>query len=145
MRKLTRLEFVHGEWILRYLMKTDICYRIHFLIRNVIGEEVLEKLSEEEKKVLFEETGILCDKINSVYMLSGMKKLFPHVYENGKVCLMVPDILNYFLTGEMVNEPSELSTTQLMDARTRTINKKVCSMFGLCDEMFPKLGENMEK
>lgn len=121
-----------------YMLSNPLSYR------NVIGEEVLEKLSEEEKKVLFEETGILCDKINSVYMLSGMKKLFPHVYENAKVCLMVPDILNYFLTGEMVNEPSELSTTQLMDARTRTINKKVCSMFGLCDEMFPKLGKHGE-
>lgn len=113
--------------------------------RNVIGEQVLGKLSEEEKAQMFYDTGILCDKINSLYMLSGMKELFPQIMESAKQCLMVPDILNYFMTGEMVNEPSELSTTQLMDARTRQISEKVCEKFGIDPGLFGPVGKHGEK
>lgn len=113
--------------------------------RNVIGEQVLGKLSEDEKVQMFYDTGILCDKINSLYMLSGMKELFPQIMAGAKHCLMVPDILNYFMTGEMVNEPSELSTTQLMDARTRQISEKVCEKFGIDPSLFGPVGRHGEK
>lgn len=113
--------------------------------RNVIGEQELLKLNEEEKKQMFCETGILCDKINSLYMLSGMKELFPQIVSAADKCLMVPDILNYFLTGKMINEPSELSTTQLMSAKTRKINKNVCDKFGISPDLFCKIGKHGEK
>lgn len=113
--------------------------------RNVIGEQVLSKLNEEEKTKMFYDTGILCDKINSLYMLSGMKERFPQIMSIADRCLMVPDILNYFMTGEMLNEPSELSTTQLMDARTRTVNKAVCEKFGVDKDLFGQIGEHGKK
>ena len=113
--------------------------------RNVIGEQELSKLTLEEKRQLFSETGILCDKINSLYMLSGMKDLFPQIVSAADKCLMVPDILNYFMTGEMINEPSELSTTQIMSADTRKINEKVCEKFGICPDLFCEIGKHGEK
>lgn len=113
--------------------------------RNVIGEKQLSKLDEEEKKNLFCETGILCDKINSLYMLAGMKELFPHILAEADKLLMVPDILNYFLTGEMVNEPSELSTTQVMSARERNISEAVCKKFGIDRKLFCRIGQHGEK
>ncbi len=113
--------------------------------RNRIGEQILEALGDEEKTQLFYDTGILCDKINSLYMLSGMKKLFPQIIKNAERCLMIPDILNYFMTGEMVNEPSELSTTQLMDARTRQISETVCERFGIDPGLFGPIGKHGEK
>ena len=57
------------------MIQNPLCYR------NTIGERVLASLSEGEKKEIFYQTGILCDKINSVYMLAGMKKDFPNVME----------------------------------------------------------------
>ncbi|MDO4478401.1 MAG: FGGY family carbohydrate kinase [Lachnospiraceae bacterium] len=110
--------------------------------RNTIGEKMIGNLSEEEKKEIFNETGILCDKINSVYMMAGMKEHFPVIFENASRLLMVPDVFNYFLTGEMVNEPSELSTTQLMDACTQKINPKICEKFGIPESFFGKIGEH---
>ena len=35
--------------------------------RNTIGEDILSEVSIEERKKLFNQSGILCDKINSVY------------------------------------------------------------------------------
>ncbi|MEY8506921.1 FGGY family carbohydrate kinase [Lachnospiraceae bacterium 42-17] len=110
--------------------------------RNVIGEEQLSKLDSEDKKQMFYDTGILCDKINSLYMMSGMKEIFPHILSAADKCLMVPDILNYFLTGEMVNEPSELSTTQLMSAKERKISKAVCERFEIDENIFCRIGEH---
>lgn len=113
--------------------------------RNVIGENQLSKLNGEDEKQMFYETGILCDKINSLYMMAGMKELFPHILSAADKCLMVPDILNYFLTGEMVNEPSELSTTQLMSAKDRQISPTVCEKFGIDQNIFCKIGKHGEK
>ena len=113
--------------------------------RNVIGEQELAKLDKEERKALFGKTGILCDKINSVYMLSGMKTRFPKIMAGADRCLMVPDILNYFLTGEMMNEPSELSTTQIMSADTQKIEETVCEKFAIDPKLFGKIGKHGEK
>lgn len=113
--------------------------------RNVIGEEQLSRLDGEEKKKMFYETGILCDKINSLYMLAGMKEQFPHIIKGADKLLMVPDILNYFLTGEMVNEPSELSTTQVMSARDRNISETVCKKYQIDKNIFCRIGKHGEK
>lgn len=107
--------------------------------RNMIGEEQLSRLDHEEEKQMFYKTGILCDKINSVYMMAGMKEDFPHIISAADRCLMVPDILNYFLTGEMINEPSELSTTQLMSVRDGKISHAVCEKFGIDKNIFCKI------
>lgn len=110
--------------------------------RNEMGARHLERLSEEEKKTLFHKTGILCDKINSVYLLSAIKEMLPSIYGITDKLLMVPDILNYFMTGVMINEPSELSTTQLMSATTKKVSKEVCDFFGIDTRLFPEIGSH---
>ena len=87
----------------------------------------------------------MCDKINSVYMLSGMKELFPSIYKAADKCLMIPDILNYFLTGEMIHEPSEFSTTQLMDVGSGKISSAVCEKMGISETLFCGTGSHGER
>lgn len=117
------------------MIQNPLCYR------NTIGERVLASLSEDEKKKMFYQTGILCDKINSVYMLAGMNEEFSDVMEKADKCLMVPDVLNYFLTGKMVNEPSELSTTQLMDVKEKKISSEICEKFKIPEKLFSEIGD----
>lgn len=107
--------------------------------RNTIGASELDKLSEIDRKNLFYSTGIVCDKINSVYMLKGLQTLMPEVCSITNKILMMPDIINYLLTGVMTNEPSELSTTQCMDSRTREISQEVCRQFGIDSNWFSKI------
>lgn len=108
--------------------------------RNEMGAKHLERLSDAQKQQLFRETGILCDKINSVYLLSAIKENLPSIYGVADHILMVPDILNYFMTGVMMNEPSELSTTQLMSATTKEIDQTVCDFFGIDSKLFSQIG-----
>lgn len=113
--------------------------------RNTIGEEHLDKLNNNSRKELFFQTGILCDKINSLYMLMGIKEHMTDIYKAADRMLMVPDILNYILTGVMLNEPSELSTTQLLDVKTKRINTEVCERFGIPQKWFREIGVHGQK
>lgn len=108
--------------------------------RNAIGAEFLDRLGEEERARLFDMTGILCDRINSVYLLQGMREKMPSLYLAADKLLMIPDILNYMLTGVMQNEPSELSTTQLMDARSRQVSQEACRAFDISPSLFSPVG-----
>jgi len=110
--------------------------------RNTIGEDILSEVSIEERKKLFNQSGILCDKINSVYMMAGIKRSISTIDKMASRCLMIPDILNYFLTGKMINEPSELSTTQLVSARTREISEEICDFFGINPSLFGPIGKH---
>lgn len=110
--------------------------------RNEMGEIYLNSLTEGQKSKMFEETGILCDKINSVYRLLAMKKIMPEIYSITDKVLMIPDILNYFMTGIMINEPSELSTTQLMSSKTRKISSEICKELGISEKLFCEIGEH---
>ncbi len=69
-----------------------------------------------------------------------MNEEFSDVMEKADKCLMVPDVLNYFLTGKMVNEPSELSTTQLMDVKEKKISSEICEKFKISEKLFSELG-----
>ena len=99
-----------------HMLSNALCYR------NSIGSEIMERQSAEEQKAMFYRTGILCDKINSIYMLKGIQEKMPSIASQAKKLLMVPDVLTYFMTGVMENEPSELSTTQLFDVRSMSIS-----------------------
>ena len=121
-----------------YLLGAPLSYR------KTIGEGALAEFDDEARKQMFLETGILCDKINSAYMLAGMKKLMPERLKAANKLLMVPDILNYMFTGKMLNEPSELSTTQFMDARTRKVSPEMCRRFGIPEDLFCEIGVHGE-
>lgn len=110
--------------------------------RNTMGAQQLAALPEGEREAMFYRTGILCDKINSVFMLKGMQQVMPSLMGAAKKILMVPDILNYYLTGIMQNEPSELSTTQLLDSRTLQISPEQCAALGVDKSWFGKISRH---
>ena len=110
--------------------------------RNSIGAKVIERQTEEEKKAMFYRTGILCDKINSIYMLKGIQEKMPSIASQAKKLLMIPDILTYFMTGVMENEPSELSTTQVLDVRSMSVSREQCEAMGIDPDLFQKIGEH---
>lgn len=98
--------------------------------------------TEDEQREMFNRTGILCDKINTVYMLKGMQKDMPEAMERARKILLVPDIFVYLFTGRMMNEPSELSTSQMLDVRTLKISPEQCDYAGVSPELFCEIGEH---
>lgn len=113
--------------------------------RNEIGEVYLEKLTLKDKEDLFLKTGILCNRINSVYLLSAMKEIMPQIYNATDKLLMMPDIINYLLTGVMQNEPSELSTTQLFNSADKKVDIQVCQQLNISPDLFSEIGVHGNK
>ncbi|GHV62209.1 carbohydrate kinase [Spirochaetia bacterium] len=109
--------------------------------RNTIGKEEMDKLSPEEQAAMFYRTGILSDKINSVFMIKGIESKTPGALQ-GKKLLMIPDILTYFFTRRLCNEVSEASTTQLLDVRSMTYSAEQCKVMGIDMDLFPPIAEH---
>lgn len=93
------------------LLANPLCYR------NPFGQQALEELSAGERRALFDATGIQCDKINSVFQIAGYRRRYPGYWRAARDILLIPDLLNFFLTGEKNSEACIASTTQLYDAR----------------------------
>lgn len=88
-------------------------------------------------KDLYAKTGIQKCTFNTVYQLCADK--LSGKLDKADKFLMVPDLLNYYLTGVMANEYSDASTTALLNAETREWDKSVLSVLGIPEKIFPKL------
>ena len=75
-------------------------------------------------------------------MIKGMMEKMQPMFSRGDKLLMIPDILNYLFTGCMVNEPSELSTTQLMDARKRELSEEALRTMEIPSGLFAPVGRH---
>ena len=118
------------------MLADPLCYR------NTLGKEELDKLPPEEQEAMFYRTGILSDRINTVFMLKGMREKMPDIYSRGKKILLIPDLLNYFFTGRCYSEVSEASTTQLLDVRTMRFSEEQCRKHGIYTGLFYPVAEH---
>lgn len=110
--------------------------------RNDINAKILSTLTKDEQTELFNKTGILCDKINSVYMMAGMNEYMPGITKAADKLLMIPDIFNYLFTGKMLAEPSEFSTTQLMNSADMELSTQVLEKFNINRDWFPPIAQH---
>ena len=121
-----------------FLLANPLCYR------NPIGEEQLSGLSADEKRWMFNQTGIQNNRINSVYQLAGIKQLMPGLFNAASHLLMIPDLLNYFFTGEKFTEFSIASTTQMLDVRSKNYAEDVLKRFGIPAKLLKPLKQHGE-
>ncbi|MHC1740561.1 MAG: rhamnulokinase family protein [Anaerolineaceae bacterium] len=99
--------------------------------RNTIGDAELSKLSEIERRWMFEQTGIQNNRINSLYQLSGIKRITPSIVNITKKMLLIPDLLGFLFTGAMNTEFSIVSSTQMLDVKTGEYAQAVLEKFGI--------------
>lgn len=97
-------------------------------------EEVFSIISKER---LYLETGIQFQKFNTIYQLYYLRKNFPEILEKAKTFLMIPDYLNFLLTGKKANEYTNATTTQLMNAFTKKWDQDLLNQLGINTDMFP--------
>lgn len=101
-----------------------------------VMEEVYSIISEED---LFNRTGIASQTYNTIYQLYAMKKENPEGVKKAKTFLMLPEYFNFLLSGVKMNEYTEASTTQLVNAKTREYDKELLEMLGIPSDIFGKL------
>ena len=88
---------------------------------------------------LYAHTGIQKAIFNTVYQLAALKKEHPEQLEKADRILFIPDYLNFVLTGRLVNEYTEASTSSLVNARTCDWDRDVIARLGLPDKIFKPL------
>lgn len=96
--------------------------------------EVFDVISQEK---LYAKTGIQTQPYNTIFQLWCDKK--SGKLKNVKKLLMMPEYLSYRLTGVMKNEYTNVSTTGIVNAESKTIDKEICSTLGIDANLFGEL------
>ncbi|KRG13163.1 rhamnulokinase [Lederbergia galactosidilytica] len=103
---------------------------------NGIMEEVDEIISRED---LYAKTGIQFLTFNTIYQLYSLKKNHPEILRKAKSFLLIPDYLHFLLTGKKVNEYTNATTTQLVNASTKEWDQDIITKLGFPLEMFQEI------
>ncbi len=97
------------------------------------------KLVQKEK--LYKRTGIQFAQFNTVFQLLSEKKRKSSFLELADKMLLLPDFINYLLSGETKAEFTIASTTGLADPLKRDWAWDLIGNFELPDRLFPKMVE----
>ena len=103
-----------------------------------------EGMDAEVEKVmpfaeLYRRTGIQKTSFNTIYQLMALKGEHPEQLEAAAHFLMLPEYLNFALTGNIVHDYTESSTTALLSAEKRDWDRELIAKLGLPDQIFGKL------
>ncbi len=88
---------------------------------------------------LYARCGIQKMLFNTIYQLAALKKEHPEQIEKAHRLLMVPEYLNFVLTGKMANEYTNATTGNLVNARAKDWDWEVIDKLGLPRRIFGKL------
>ena len=90
-----------------------------FIYRDPSHEPAMQRcFNRIGRKAIYDATGIQLLPINSLYQLVDRYEKEPALIDSAQRLLNMPDLLHYLLSGEMVNEATIASTTQMVDPRT---------------------------
>jgi rhamnulokinase len=79
-------------------------------------EEAFKRMSRAE---IFSNTGIQFMQINTLYQLLAMSVQQSPLFDVAKTFVTIPDLFNYWLSGEITNEFTNSTTTQCLDPHKR--------------------------
>ncbi len=78
----------------------------------------------------------------ALFQLFAMQRNEPDILENTKTLLFMPNLINYFCTGEIACEATQASTTLLYDPFKRDWNAGIFNKLGLTN-LFPPIGSDV--
>jgi len=119
----------HGE-----LIGSPHCYRDPEM--QGMMAEAFKIIPREE---MFQITGIQFMEINGLYHLMAMVRSGSPMMQIAETFLMMPDLLNYWLTGRKVCEYTNATTPQVLDARTRQWAYPLIGKLGIPEHIFPEI------
>ncbi len=99
---------------------------------NGIMEKVFEKMPARE---IYKRTGTQVMQINSLYQLYSAKLSGDKNLSEDNKLLFMPDLFNFFLTGEMKSEYTIASTSQLLNVHTKTFDDEIFRALNLPEEI----------
>ncbi len=103
---------------------------------NGIVERAFEVVSAEE---IFEHTGLQFMQFNTLFQLYAMRLAGSPRLDAADRFLMIPDLFHWLLTGEQVNEYTNVSTTQLFNPRERRWATELMERFDIPTDIFGEI------
>ena len=100
-----------------------------------VPEEVFRTVPRES---VYAKTGIQVMNFNSLYQLYALNREHSPALAAAEHVLFMPDALSYLLTGEQVCEYTILSTSQLMNPRTRELDGELLRAAGVDASLFAR-------
>jgi rhamnulokinase len=110
---------------------------VHYRDARTRGGVVADLLAQIPAADLYAVTGIQQLPINTIYQLAAAART-PQLAA-ARHLLLIPDLLAYWLTGELGAEVTNASTTQLLDVRSRSWATGLMERAGLPAGLFPPL------
>ena len=115
------------------LVEDPVCYRDERTSDDLLAR-VFARVPREE---LFARTGIQILPFNTVFQLAAARGTA--ALANARTMLLMPDLLGYWLTGEIGAEVTNASTTGLLDARSGTWDNELAARLGIVPGLLPPL------
>ena len=103
-----------------------------------IMEAVWERVSREQ---IYSITGIQFLVFNTLYQLYAACRSMPRLIDAAATFGTIPDLLNYWMTGDLAAEYTMATTTQFVDAKTRGWATGLLSELGIPTRLLPRLIE----
>jgi rhamnulokinase len=101
-----------------------------------VMEQVFARVPRDE---VFRATGIQFMQLNTLYQLYAMARACSPALDMADTLLMMPDLFNYWLTGEKLSEFTIATTTQFFDTRNNTWAIGLLERLGLPTQIMPRV------
>lgn len=109
---------------------------VHY--RDVRTDGMMEAAFElVPRREIFASTGLQFMQLNTLFQLMSLKTS-PQL-EAAKTLLLMPDLLNFWLTGEKASEYSIASTSQMLNAQSRQWDEGLLTKLGLPSHFLTKI------
>lgn len=105
--------------------------------RNHLGVAQVEKLIDGRS--LFERNGLQFLPFNTLYQLSVNKAQDPADWERAETLLLIPDLINQWLTGVAVTERTNASTTGLVNVESQEWDWELIDELGFKRQLFTEI------
>jgi rhamnulokinase len=113
-----------------------------FHYRDARTEGMMQRAMEiVAPKMVYGITGIQFLPFNTLYQLYATQLLTPHKLEKAKHFLTIPDLFHFWMTGKIVCERTNASTTQFLDVHKREWSMEILHKLGIPTNMLPPLVE----
>jgi len=113
------------------LVGPGFCYRDARTVGTM--NRVFESISQAD---IFEQTGVQFMEINTLYQLFAMRAEKSPLLDIAEHFLMIPDFINWLLTGQMVNETTNASTSQLFHVTNGQWSTKILDALNIPKHIF---------
>ena len=115
-----------------------LAYPYHYRDSRTIGimEQAFKKLPQ---KRIYEITGIQFMQLNTLYQLYSLVVNDSPLLRIADKLVMIPDLINFWLTGRVFSEFTDATTSQILDARKSQWSREIISALGFPAQLFPEI------